>query len=192
MKTVSITFIAAACFVVAGAAWTPDADAAAGCGGRIDCGKPNCCADCGSKAACRKVTCRIVCDTKKVTKTIWSCRCEPYCLPLPACAPRGGACKGHGSCEAGCGDPGGCACQTPSQCGKLRCRKKLLKKEVEVEVPIYKCVVKYLCPGCSVEEGPQAEDTPKKAPPRDAPHQVQRLLPAPLPPVSVPFSSGAG
>ena len=46
-------------------------------------------------------------------------------------------------CHHDCDD-----CPPPPRCGQPKCVKKLVKKEYQVEVPVYKCVVRYLCPEC--------------------------------------------
>jgi len=67
------------------------------------------------KPACAKC-CKVVCEWKDVKKTIWAVECEEFCVPKP----------GRGCCVS---------------CGKLRTRKKLMRKEITVKVPVYKCVV---------------------------------------------------
>jgi hypothetical protein len=51
-----------------------------------------------------------------VKKTVWAVECEEFCVPRP----------GRGCC---------------APCGKMHTRKKLLRKEITVKVPVYKCVV---------------------------------------------------
>jgi hypothetical protein len=69
------------------------------------------------------------------------------------------------------------------KCGHVRCKKKLLKKEYECEVPVYECVVKYLCSDCS-ENGSdctaESETGPTAAPVPTRRRQALEL--APLPP----------
>jgi len=67
------------------------------------------------KPACAKC-CKVVCEWKEVTKTVWAVACEEFCVPKPG---------------RGC-------CVSP---GKVRTRKKLLRKEITVKVPVYRCVV---------------------------------------------------
>lgn len=144
------------------------------------------CARCGCKEKCRRYVCHIVCDTKKVTKTCWDVQCEPFCPLLPGCGaflPQrccpGGPCASNGGTpDCGGQQCGSCtSCQrseVPPRCGNARTRKRLVKKEITVEVPVYRCEVKYLCDACSVEESAEA-----------APSQhAERAEPAPLPPVS--------
>jgi len=82
--------------------------------------------------------CREVQDVQKITKWVYSCRCEDYCAPRiipPASAFRGGCCGADSGCaDSGCGD----SC---SACGIPRTKRLLVKEKVEVECPITKCVV---------------------------------------------------
>ena len=72
------------------------------------------------RSSCTKC-CKVVCETKTVKKTVWVVQCEEFCVANPT---------------LGCG----------ARCGKSRCRKQLVKKEIAVEVPVYKCVpVKCVC-----------------------------------------------
>ncbi|MEA1952342.1 MAG: hypothetical protein U9N87_13245, partial [Planctomycetota bacterium] len=103
----------------------------------------DCCYDCG----CQKV-CKVVCTMKKVKKTVWVVECEEFCAPLPNCR-SGRCCSGANCCSSenrgSCGhDSCGSvrkACMVPPKCGPVRCRKKLVKKQIVCEVPVYKCVV---------------------------------------------------
>ena len=72
------------------------------------------CAPC-CKPACAKC-CKVVCELKEVKKTVWKVECEEFCVP----------------------EPGRGCCVKP---GKVRTRKKLLRKEITVKVPVYRCVV---------------------------------------------------
>lgn len=69
-------------------------------------------------------SCRFVPETKKVTKWCYTCKPEEYCAPriLPPCL------------WHWCGDWG-------ETTGKVRTRMRLIKRPVEVEVPIVKGVV---------------------------------------------------
>jgi len=165
---------------------------------------PACC-DTGCDACCRKV-CRVVCDTKKVKKVIWQVQCEPFCPMLPGCGALhkclGGGCCDDGcgsccesdcceddycgeSCGSGCGDlcesvrKANADCAAPPKCGKMRCKKKLLRKEIECEVPVYKCVVVDCGPAgtCGVPCGETA--APAVAPAEGG----EETESAPLPPV---------
>lgn len=140
------------------------------------CGAPACCKkthDCCNRCGIPK-TCKVVCDVKKVRKTVWVVECEEFCASLPNCR-RG--CKPCGGCDKAscdsCCDP----CDSlrrptvPPKCSKVRTRKKLVKKEIICEVPVYKCVVVCCNTGCSeaecggeVEVAPPAEATTRAAP----------------------------
>ena len=72
------------------------------------------------RPSCAKC-CEPVCETKTVIKTVWVVQCEEFCVANPT---------------LGCGKS---SCCKP-RCGKTRSRKQLIKKEIAVEVPVYKCV----------------------------------------------------
>jgi hypothetical protein len=164
------------------------------------CGAPDCCANCGARTSCEK-SCRIVCEMKEVKKTVWVVKCSEFCTMLPGCDRE---CEEDGcstcgkegcgvvaSCE-GCGQKSCNPCAvleakkyvTPD-CGKIRDKKTLEKKEVICKVPTYKCVVTYGCGGCGSQgsggkieqQAPAAAPTTTPAPP---PKTTQL---APLPPV---------
>ncbi len=163
------------------------------------CGSGNCSrrGNCGS---CGK-SCQVTCGTKTVKKTVWVVECEEFCAPLPNCdrcrsCNRGCKSRCKSGCEAdACGDCGSCGrcCKDPCQalqnrkyvtpkCSKVRTRKKLVKKTVTCEIPVYKCV---LCGGdagcCGEEEAAPAEapadDAPEVAPP--APQASSDYAPRP-------------
>jgi hypothetical protein len=123
-----------------------------------DAGGTNCCAGCGRHAACVQKTCQLVCEVKKETKTYFCVTCEEFCPLLPGHRDR---------CECGQPEP---------RCGHSKCVKKLVKKEYQVEVPIYKCVVVYLCPACV------SGDTPAAAPAAPSKPPLAPLPPTPRPP----------
>jgi len=125
-----------------------------------DAGGPNCCAGCGRHAACVQKTCQLVCDVKKETKTYFCVTCEEFCPLMP----------GHRD-RCDCGQP-------EPRCGHSKCVKKLVKKEYQVEVPVYKCVVVYLCPACA--SGETATAAPA------APAKLQPAPRAPAPPAPRP------
>jgi hypothetical protein len=129
-------------------------------------GETNCCAGCGRHTACVAKTCQVVCDVKKEKKTTWSVQCEEICPLMP----------GHRECGE---------CAPPPRCGHSKCVKKLVKKEYEVEVPIYKCVVLRLCPECACGELPAA---PTAIPAAPAVPQTAPPPPAPLPRPPAPKS----
>ena len=165
--------------------------AADDCGGRrVNCGR------CGK-------SCKVVRETKKVKKTVWVVECEELCAPLPGCN-RCKSCRQEcQSCDAGeqCGGcrKGRCKCcgkqdpcralqerrYVPPKCGKVRTRKKLVKKEITCEIPVYKCEV-CDCQGAG-RDGESAEEA---SPPEAAPEAIPEEPPigettdlAPLPPV---------
>jgi hypothetical protein len=111
-------------------------------------GEPNCCARCGCHVCCSQKTCQLVCGVKKETRTSWSVQCQEFCPLLPGC-------YAH-RCDE---------CQPPPRCGRPKCVKTLVKHEYEVEVPVYKCVVLYLCPRCVNHETPENSAEPTSAPP---------------------------
>lgn len=147
MRRYALLFVAAA---VGLAVFAPSAPAES-CG-------PNCCARCGCHAACVEKVCQVVCSMKKEKKSYWCVECSEFCTLLPGCRDR---------CECGQPDP---------RCGRAKCVQKLVKKEYDVEVPVYKCVVLTLCPACANGQAPTPAATVPKAP----------LPPAPLPPKPLP------
>jgi hypothetical protein len=161
MKKLSMLAILAAIALTAGSAGAKD-----GCVAPAACGAPTSCADCGGRKACKQVDCQVVCEIKKEKKYKWCVESKEVCPLLP-----GKHCdEGPGCGDPGCGVPGcgvakkagcagqagcdGCAgkgcdkCPVPPRCGHPRTVKKLVKKEYEVDKPVYKCVTKYLCDGC--------------------------------------------
>ncbi|HLA84107.1 MAG TPA: hypothetical protein VJL29_04875 [Thermoguttaceae bacterium] len=140
------------CVVAACATFALPALAGDGCNGpecRVKSCSPTCCGSCGHKA------CRVVCDVKVVKKVVWVVECEEFCVPNPRC-PK--LCHDARACSQGCTDQcaegcssgacdGGCRGRglVLPKCGPVRCRKKLIKKEIECKSPIYKCVV---CGAC--------------------------------------------
>jgi hypothetical protein len=136
----------------------------------------DCCQRCGCQCQCKRVTCKIVCETKKVKDVFYACECEDFCLPGPGCK--------ECACREGCAQHAEQPCETSCGCVSRFCKKhcmdfiykpkychvlhrKVLKKyECEREVPVYKCVVCDLCPGCCSQvdtcdgEGMEAPHTP--------------------------------
>lgn len=159
------------------------AEAAGGCGTLACKIKSHSCRNCDAK------TCQIVCEMAKVKKTVWVVECEEFCPMLPGCRPKacrtdcGPDCIEGLECGNGCGTDrcGKDPCEalknrtyvTP-KCGKTRSRKKLVKKEVTCEVPVYKCVVANRCSACGPGE---AQPVPTKGTPQKS------VKAAPLPPV---------
>jgi hypothetical protein len=70
---------------------------------------------------------------KKEKKTCWCVECQEICPLMPGCR----------DCCDKC---------PPPRCGRPKTVKKLVKKEYEVEVPVYKCVVRHLCQASSDSE----------------------------------------
>lgn len=105
----------------------------------------DCCEHCGSCCPLIKV-CRAECSEKEVTHTKYRVECEDFCVP-------GRSCKF--CCEDACGCCQVCKAGT---CGKVRTKKKLVKIEVKEKVPVTKCVVEYLCPGCCDACGADSND----------------------------------
>lgn len=122
------------------------------------------CDGCGCRAACVDKCCQVVCEMKKETKTCWCVECEEICPLMPGC---------HDGC---------CDCPPP-RCGHPKCVKKLVKKEYQVEKPVYKCVVRHLCASCC--SGGSA-DAPSAAPNPAATPTAAPIPPAPAVPVPAP------
>jgi hypothetical protein len=161
-----------------------------GCGaGPENCGTLNCCAKCGCRAACQPKVCQVVCEIKKETKYCWCVECKDFCPLLPTLLRRDGCDEaaadgkscGEG-CKDGCKECGGegCGhCPNPPHCGRSREIKTLVKREYQVDVPVYKCVTQYLCSACASCAASQAE---KAAPaPTMAPPKPANPAPAPMP-----------
>jgi len=142
------------------------------------CTAPACCDqthECCHSCGVRKV-CKVVCEMKKVKKTTWVVECEEFCASLPNCKRPCKSCCNTGNCgEECCCDP--CASlrrpMVPPKCGKVRCRKKLVKKEIICEVPVYKCVVVCVnscceAAACCGEEADSPAPAPKAAPAPEA------------------------
>jgi hypothetical protein len=123
-------------------------------------GGTTCCDRCGRHTACVEKACQVVCEVKKETKTCWCVECQEICPLMP----------GH---HDGC-----CDCPPPPRCGHPKCVKKLVKKEYQVEVPVYKCVVLHLCPECA--NGKSTELPVSSPKPSPAPTT------APMPPAPIP------
>jgi len=157
------------------------------------CGAPDCCAHCGCHECCEKY-CRVVCEMKEVKKTVWAVKCEDFCAPLPSCPLHccdGRESGGPESCEV-CTCENGCdkCCNpcaelesrnyNPPNCGKVRTKKTLEKKEITCKIPSYKCVVVYACPKCESKcsEGAKSEPSSPAAP-------EPPPAPAPLPKTTI-------
>lgn len=120
------------------------------------CGQ-TCCDRCGCRATCLLKTCP-VCEVKKETRTCWCIESKDICPLLPGLPHCGKECP-------------------PPHCGNPKCVKRLVKKEYQVEVPVYKCVVQRLC--CQCAGGSPVSTLPCAAPNPPAPPASP---PPPLPP----------
>lgn len=106
----------------------------------------NLCQHCGRPCVYEKV-CRMTQETKKVPKTTYSWECEDFCVPGHS---RKIGC--HEECREGhCWPP----CLRTKKvwdwapcCGEVRTRVKLVKKTVDEEKVVPKCVVVLVCPHC--------------------------------------------
>lgn len=176
MRTV-ISSLAIALLIAAAASAADCCESPACCDSAACCDQSHgCCKCCGAKKVCK-----VVCEMKEIKKSCWVVECEEFCPNLPGCGSGCNSCCKSG-CSTCCNDP--CAelrrPMVPPKCGKVRCRKKLVKKEITCEVPVYKCVV-VCCNGCCDDGcGGCVEDevVPEEAPEAPAP-QVEI---APLPP----------
>jgi len=104
--------------------------------------------------------------------------CDPGCCDCQRC---GGKCQGGcgevecASCQGkSCCDPcrGLPTCVTPPKCGRQRTVKRLVRKEIECQVPVYKCVPCCADPGCCEQAAPEPAEA-----------EAQTTLSAPMPPV---------
>lgn len=190
MRIVGISLTLAACLLWVRPAAAGDA-----------CAAPDCCAWCGCKATCQPVSCQVVAGVAKVKKHCWCVEAAPFAPLMPGCIPSlrdtlGGLLDGlHGekNVEAcGCGEAGGdTACgqgtdPIPPECGKVRTKKILVKKEYEIEVPVYKTVVKHLCGDCganpdAIGPAPASAPAPAPLPPGPMPGAPVPPPPAPMP-----------
>ena len=163
------------------------------------CCEPQCCeTDTCCKNHCHKpicphchgCSCMVVCEMKKVKKTVWTVEYKKFAPVNPGCnlfdviksklggCKKTGCCDPEGCCEETCGGDGCCGhgcCKscTPPECGRARCIKKLVKKEITVEVPVYKCVVTGRRACC--------DDCRDGAAPADVPANAPKTTPAPVP-----------
>jgi len=118
---------------------------------------------CSVNVCCGKTT-QVVCEMKKVKKTVWAVECEEFSTLLPGC-----------HCLTGCNK----CCVTPPRCDKVRTRKKLVKKTITCEVPVYKCVV---VPCGEVEEAAPEAVAPEAPAPAPTPAKEASTT-APMPPI---------
>jgi len=142
-----------------GACADPLCAAKAGCPDPGPCGDPGCCACCGRRVECHPKACQLQCGVAKEKKHVWCVEREEFCPLLPG--RRDPCCDRCG--EDCCGDCCDHCCKANPlpRCGRAKCVQKLVKKEYEVEKPVYKCVVQYLCEHCCQKQPTLA---PKAAP----------------------------
>lgn len=160
------------------------------------CGTSTTCGHCGCAAPCKPM-CKVVPDVKVITKVVWEVKCEEFCAPFPAtgcCKSECGEGCGEGcgtgcgtGCDVGCGK-GDCPKVVAPECGPVRTRKVLVKKEVKVQCPTFKCVPCYGCDSCCESgavvlppAGGKTAPAPAPAAPK-APKATKQAF-APLPPV---------
>ena len=152
MKIFKIVLTFAATSVLAGTAAADQAqNTLLGFGNPAVCGSADCCAACGRHCACQPMVCQLQCGMKTEKKHTWCVECEEFCTLLPGkrercCERCGDTCDGQ--CCANC-----CKSSPAPRCGRPKCVQKLVKKEYDVEVPVYKCVLRYLCGDCCAREG---------------------------------------
>jgi hypothetical protein len=141
----------------------------------------DCCQRCGCQCQCRPVTCKIICDKKVEKYNFYVCECEDFCLPGPGCKTP--------ACDSGCGKTCHKHCLDflfkPQFC-HVHHRKKLMKYECLKEVPVYKCVIVDLCPGCGAEvsgcgEGHLEEEGMEGPPVEGQPPKIDKPMPPKLP-----------
>jgi hypothetical protein len=156
------------------------------------CGSPDCCHHCGAQGECQR-SCKIVCEMKEVKKTVWVVKCGEFCTMMPnlGCKCKCGECNEcvrSGVCaDRKCGKCDPCSSLTnrnylTPDCGRVRGKKTLEKKEITCKVPTYKCVVEYTCAACGTtacSEGAKPAET-------KAPAENSAPTPAPAPQARTP------
>lgn len=128
-----------------------------GCAGAAGCACSDPCHGCAAASCCGK-RCELQIGTKKVKVTCYDCECEDVCLPGPSrkkCTHRENVCNECGECDCCCGHAKGphfvWSEWCPNPCAKVTNVKRLVKREVEKEVPDYKWVVVDCCAGAAGE-----------------------------------------
>jgi hypothetical protein len=190
MRIVTTSIVTAICLLTS---YPTQAGSRAGCT-EPTCGTPSCCAQCGGHRTCQKRVRRMVCEMKEVKKVCWGVECEVFQPLRPAGLAKTGCGSSCGvscgtSCDPTCGQTcRGCnrhECVTCCEPGKARCKKKLMKREITVNVPVYKCVVEYVCPGCCSTECAEGQPVEPASP------ATAHTAPAkPLPPFPTNRSTG--
>ncbi len=158
-----------------------------GCGvGSVDS-----CGHCGVRAHCQKKTVRVVCDLKKVKQICWAVECETFRPPIPVGYGKKSNCEPCRDLRGGCGDAscGSRGVRTHGLAvacapGRRRVKKKLMMREIEVEIPVYKAEVRYLCPTCRSGCDSGCGDAPNEASAAGMPalapdQQTVRVIPFP-------------
>ena len=111
----------------------------------------NTCVYCGEPATCR--ICRTVPEKKKVSKTVFSCEDEDFCIP------------GRSQCQTTTEiDENGCAQQrvhTIPTAKEIRSRRVLKKSTEEKEEMTYKLVAQKVCAACACNLPPLPADGDK-------------------------------
>ena len=119
-------------------------------------------------------------DTKEVKKVCWDVKCEDVCVPGPSCC-CGEVCKQD---ECGCWSY---KIWKPN-CGYVKTRKVLVKKEVTRKVPSTKWVVEDVCQHCKT---PADRDLPADGtPPSDGPTATPPVAPLDEAPAEEPKPEG--
>lgn len=114
-----------------------------------------CCSHCGcNDDSCCKVCC-LVPEVKKVTKPVYDCECEDFCVP------------GKSECCVGCDECGHRKLFYTPTCGCVRTRVKLVKKSETKEVKTFKCVVVDMCAKCASQCNAQPVETTSTTQPAD-------------------------
>lgn len=168
------------------------------CAAQAACGDGHKCGRCGGCGPCVAKTCQLQCGVEKVKKYCWVVECSEFCPLLPGCGKDCGGCGQCSNCNDGCA--AGCAASCDQGCGgdcgppkkyvtprctHPKCVKKLVKKEYDCDVPVYKCVVVYLCDSCCNAQQPAPAAAPAVPAAPAAP-----AVPPPLPPKDVPPLKG--
>jgi hypothetical protein len=86
-------------------------------------------------------------EVKKVSKPVYECECEDFCVP------------GKSECCIGCDECGRRKLIYTPTCGCVRTRVKLVKKSETKEVKTFKCVVVDMCARCAQQCNAQPVET---------------------------------
>jgi hypothetical protein len=163
-----------------------NASCEAGCGNAGCDSCCNCCPHCGCKLVPQ---CHVYWETKKVTKYVYTCKCDAICVPKVECCCHKGCGEGCG-CKEGCQE-GCCENGCDNGCGCCKCCvhevKKLVKCPCVHEECVRKCSVTWCCPNCGCGGccegnccGSESTSAPAAAPAK-AP-----VAPAPVPKMPAP------